>query len=84
MTRLARYVWMMTIAYAATMYQGSGVPVTMRKHPSDTPMATPTATAIRSPQALTARPETSSAFSATAMSDGSATVVAKPMAAAKR
>ena len=33
------------------MYQGRGVPVTMRKQPSATPTATPTATAIRSPQA---------------------------------
>ena len=64
------------------MYQGRGVPVTMRKQPSATPAATPTATARRRPQACTAPPETSSAFSATAISEGSATVVAKPIAAA--
>ena len=64
------------------MYQGNGVPVTIRKQPRATPAATPRATAIRRPQAPTAPPETSSAFSATAMSEGSATVVAKPIAAA--
>ena len=65
------------------MYQGSGVPVTMRKHPRATPTATPTATAILNPQARTAPPETVSALRATAIREGSATVVAKPMAAAK-
>ena len=65
------------------MYQGSGVPVTMRKQPSATPNATPMATAMRNPHALILPAETSCAFSATAISDGSATVVAKPMAAAK-
>ena len=64
------------------MYHGRGVPVTIRKHPSATPTATPSATASLNPQAPTAPPETSSAFSATAMSEGSATVVAKPIAAA--
>ena len=64
------------------MYQGSGVPVTIRKQPSATPTATPSATEMRSPQAPTAPPDTSSAFRATAMSEGSATVVANPMAAA--
>ena len=64
------------------MYHGNGVPVTMRRQPRATPIATPKATAMRSPHAPTAPRETSSAFSATAMSDGSATVVAKPMAAA--
>ena len=43
---------------------------------------TPTATASRSPQALMVPPETSRALSETAISEGSATVVAKPMAAA--
>ena len=46
-------------------------------------MATPTATAMRKPWAPNAPPETSSAFSAMAISEGSATVAAKPMAAAK-
>ena len=36
--------------YEPMMYQGKGVPVTMRKQPSATPTATPTATAILSPQ----------------------------------
>ena len=65
------------------MYQGSGVPVTMRKQPRDTPTATPTATTSLNPHARMVPPDTSSAFSATAIRDGSATVVAKPMAAAK-
>ena len=65
------------------MYQGSGVPVTMRKHPRATPTATPRATAMRKPWAPTVPPETSSALSATAMSEGSAMVVAKPMEKAK-
>ena len=81
--RLALKVWTITITYAAMMYQGSGVPVTMRKQPRDTPMATPMATAMRNPQERTVPPDTSSAFRATAMRDGSAMVVAKPMAPAK-
>ena len=65
------------------MYQGSGVPVTIRKQPSETPTAAPEATAMRRPQARTAPPETASAFKATAINDGSAIVVEKPMLAAK-
>ena len=41
------------------------------------------ATAIRKPQGLIVPPETAPAFSATAMSEGSAMVVPKPIAAAK-
>ena len=55
----------------------------MRKLPSATPAATPTATAMRRPQGLRAPPETSRALSATAINAGSAMVVAKPIAAAK-
>ncbi len=55
----------------------------MRKVPKETPNATPTATASRRPQAFNAWPETAWAFIETAMSAGSATVVAKPIAAAK-
>lgn len=47
------------------------------------PAATPTATAERNPQTLMAPADTSLALIATAMSEGSATVVEKPMAAAK-
>ena len=54
----------------------------MRTLPSPTPTATPTATAILRPQGLIVPPETVPAFWATAMSDGSAMVVPKPMAAA--
>ena len=79
---LARSVCTITTAYAATMYQGNGVPVTIRKQPRDTPTATPTATAMRRPWARTAPPETCSALSAITIRDGSATVVANPIAAA--
>ena len=58
--------------------------MTIRNAPRATPAATPTATATRKPGALTDPPEISSALSETAISAGSATVVAKPMAAAKR
>ena len=60
------------------------MPVTMRKAPIATLAATPTATAIRRPHSPMAPPETSRALRATAISEGSATVVAKPIAAAKR
>ena len=55
----------------------------MRTVPTPTPTATPTATAILRPQGLIVPPETAPALRATAMSDGSAMVVPKPMAAAK-
>ena len=83
MLRSARKVCAITTRYAATMYHGKGVPVTMRRQPNATPRATPSATAKRNPHAPTAPPETCCAFNATAMSEGSATVVAKPMAAPK-
>jgi len=81
--RGAKAVWAMTTRYPAMKYHGSGVPVTMRNVPIATPMATPTATARRSPQGLSAPPETSCALIATAINAGSARVVAKPIAAAK-
>lgn len=64
------------------IYHCNGVPVTIRKHPKDTPTATPTATANLSPQALIAPPDALSAFKATAIRGGSAMVVANPIAAA--
>ena len=50
--------------------------------PSDTPMATPSATVRRKAQTEIAPSETELPCSATAISDGSAIMVANPMAAA--
>ena len=82
--RGANQVWTSRTKYPATMSQGSGAPVTMRRHPSVMPVAAPTATAARSPQGLMAPPETWLAFRATAISAGSAMVVAKPSEAPNR
>ena len=56
----------------------------MRKAPSATPKATPTATARRRPKAGMVPPDMSWALSATAISAGSAMVVVKPIAAANK
>ena len=56
----------------------------MRNVPSAIPTATPSATETLSPQTPMAPAETSLALIATAMSDGSAMVVAKPTQKAKR
>jgi hypothetical protein len=80
-SRGAKNVCTTTTTYPAMMYQCSGVPVTMRNVPSPMPAATPIATAMRRPQVVIVPPDTCCALSATAMSDGSATVVAKPIAA---
>ncbi len=58
--------------------------MTIRKVPTARLIATPTATASRSPQGPTVPLETAPALIETAISAGSATVVEKPIAAAKR
>ena len=65
------------------MYTNNEVPVTILNVPSANANATPIATVIRSPVWLIVPAETSSAFMATAISEGSAIVVEKPIKAEK-
>ena len=59
------------------MYKCNGVPVTIRKVPRASAKATPNATVILSPHWLIVPVDTSVAFIATAIREGSAMVVAR-------
>ena len=65
------------------MYINNDVPVTILNVPSANAKATPIATVTRSPHWFIVPAETSSAFIATAISEGSAIVVEKPINAEK-
>ncbi len=73
-----------TIAYPTIMKMNSGTPTTMRRAPTATLADDADGDGNSQRPDLMRRPRLSSALSATAISDGSAIVAAKPRLAAKR